>query len=191
MKNFDSMKELLISRSLQRESDIACHLPFLFLLASGEGIAQIVEFGVRTGNSTLALLLGLNEGGGENTTLYSYDINPPNVNVALKAFDGVDCTRWVFHQQDTADPNLKIPNCDLLFIDTLHTEAQVRAELCHHHMVRRWIILHDTVLFGEYGENGQPGINRAINEFLRNPYWTQRFLFQHNCGLTVLERINR
>ena len=146
--------------------------------------SSIVEFGTRTGNSTVAFLHGLesNRGG----VLHSFDINdtpytPPQ---NLKS-------TWNFTKADTKTIQ-DIPECDLFFIDTLHTAAQVRAELKFAHRVKHFIFLHDTVTFGDNGENGQTGITRAIYEFLaNNDDWQVMRHWDNNNGLLGLSRINK
>lgn len=157
--------------------DILEHLCTLRLLA--RTCSHITEFGVRTGNSTVAFLAGLPSNG----ILCSYDLDrarftPPS-DVAH---------RWSFAQADTARLEDILPT-DLLFLDTLHTYDQVTAELKHGNRARKWLVFHDTVLFGTHGEIGQPGINRAIDEFCAsNPHWKTFAACTHNNGLLVLER---
>lgn len=163
---------------MRTPSDITDHLCTLRLLATR--CTHIVEFGVRTGNSTVAFLAGLPSDG----KLVSFDINPPSF--ALPTDMG---GKWAFMQANTALLPL-IEETDLLFIDTLHTHDQVVAELKHGNQARKWIVLHDTVLFGNRGENGQPGISTAITDFLmQNPHWQIFADCLHNNGLLVLERL--
>lgn len=157
--------------------DILEHLCTLKLLA--KTCSRVTEFGVRTGNSTAAFLAGLQPLG----LLYSYDINPPNFVAAPDM-----ASRWFFYQRDTSKLS-EIAPTDLLFIDTLHTYAQVKAELKHANSVSRWLVFHDTELFGVNGELGQPGITRAIEEFqTANPHWRTFASCRHNNGLLILER---
>lgn len=159
------------------QSDISQHLCTLRLLA--RTCSHITEFGVRTGNSTVAFLAGLPPGG----ILCSYDLNPPQFPLPDDASH-----RWNFTRANTAQLENILPT-DLLFIDTLHTHDQVVAELKHGNQARKWLVFHDTVLFGTHGENGQPGITRAIDDFCaRNPHWRTFAACTHNNGLLVLER---
>lgn len=162
------------------KSDINEHLPLLSSLA--RGCRLIVEFGVRGGNSTVAMLHGLSRGL-PPAHLYSYDIRPNRA--ILPEPDGVD---WVFSQCDTSKLG-DIPDCDMLFIDTLHTEDQVRSELRHARRVGSYIALHDTVLFGQNGERGERGIMPAIREFLaEHDEWSILYDCQNNNGMMVLAR---
>ena len=166
-------------------SDINEHLGTLRQLAR-ETCGDVAEFGVRTGNSTIALLAGI-EDRKEGGTLHSYDLNPAQVTPPERAR-----SKWNFTQADTSKLNA-IPFVSLLFIDTLHTYEQVKAELRHAARVDRYLAFHDTVLFGWREEHtGAPiGINRAIFEFLLSPegrHWSVCHHNPANNGLTVLER---
>lgn len=156
--------------------DILEHLCTLRLLA--RHCWHITEFGVRTGNSTIAFLAGMPR----NAKLVSYDINQPQFTPPEDAVG-----RWTFTQADTGNlPTLQ--DTDMLFIDTLHTYDHVKRELRHANKVRQWLVFHDTVLFGTNGENNQPGINAAIREFqAANPDWLTYADCKHNNGLLILE----
>lgn len=172
-------------RRVVTPSDINEHLGTLRTLAR-QTCGDVAEFGVRTGNSTIALLAGI-EDRPEGGTLHSYDLNPAQLTPP-------DRTRakWNFTQADTSKL-AAIPYVDLLFIDTLHTYEQVKAELQHARRVNRYLAFHDTTLCGwqdeHFGTGG--GINRAIFEFLLSPqgrHWSVCHHNPANNGLTVLER---
>jgi hypothetical protein len=171
----------LFSARAASASDINQHMPRLRALASCCSV--VVEFGTRSGNSTVAFLQGL----ADRTagTLHSYDIAPQQ----FQPPELPESVAWQFHQADTTQLDT-IPACDLLFIDTLHNFEVVEAELQHHRQVARWIAFHDTVLFGSRDELGYgPGINHAIFRFLAaNHEWAVLEHHAHNCGLLVLQR---
>jgi hypothetical protein len=137
----------------------------------------IVEFGVRTGNSTCAFLAG-------GAEVHSYDLVeheflcPPDVQA-----------KWHFTQANTlllAD----IPACDLLFIDSYHSAPQVARELEHERRVRKWIALHDVIEWGLQGQGESQGIDYAVFDFLarhRLTWGVKEFLVDQ-WGLLVLER---
>lgn len=187
------MMNALIADYEQRAAaphDIQAHLPTLKALASEsakERPAVLAEFGTRSGNSTAALLAGLadSEFGG---TLHSYDI----ADVSYQPAGEHPLVRWQFHRSDTAALG-NFPHVDGLFIDTLHTAAQVEAELVHAPKVKRWIAFHDTVLFGsvDEGTGAAIGINHAIYGFLSSPEgnkWRVRSHSVESNGLLILER---
>lgn len=156
-------------------SDMLPHMAQLHDLAAQ--CSTCTEFGVRTGQSTIALLAGL----GERGELRSYDLHPPQFE-----FHAIN---WKFTQADTA--NLpSIERTDLLFIDTLHTHGQVAAELRHASHVTSYIAFHDVRMFGWQGECFQDGILPPIFDFLRaHRDWVVRDYFDSQWGMLVLERI--
>ena len=101
----------------------------------------IVEWGVRGGVSTWALLDGLKPTG----TLWSVDIIdcvvPPRVS---------EDPRWRFVVGDDLDPLIQAklpPVCDLVFIDTSHTYEQTVGELAYAlTLAPRRIVMHDYVM---------------------------------------------
>ena len=173
----------IFNRSRTISGDINEHMLRLAQLA--RECDHVTEFGVRTGMSTYSFLHGLSNK--PDAKLRSYDLhdffNVYGIHSQLK-------TDWTFHQGSTLDAPVIEPT-DLLFIDTLHTYAQVKGELEKHgNQARKYIAFHDTVAFGIVGEDNGTGINLAIQEWMRdNEHW--RVLEHHeNCnGLTILARI--
>jgi hypothetical protein len=166
-----------VAHQRPHSQDIAAHMPTLLRLA--KECETVVEFGNRTGNSTLAFLLA-------GCRTYSFDLagqqfTPPADSAHL----------WSFHQANTTTL-LDIPECDMLFIDTLHNYDVVVAELLHAPKVRRYIAFHDTVLFAYADESGPgPGIWKAVEEFIaaNKGVWELRLQHDYCNGLTVLERV--
>jgi len=176
-------------------SDIHQHLPMLRWLAANatDGIVAdrhvpgyVVEFGVRSVVSTWALLAA------RPRRLLSVDIERHgNVDVCEAVVRDAHLS-WTFWQRSTLEID-PLRECDFLFIDTLHTYTQLRAELDRHaDGVRNWIAMHDTETFGDRGMDEQtPGLKTAINEFLETrtgQAWSIAAHFTHNNGLTVLRR---
>lgn len=159
-------------------SDIQAHMPMLRYLASQS--AEVVEFGVRCGFSTISLLAGCPK------RMKSFDVNPFEHYRVLKNL-AVD-TDFTFHQIN--DLHIEPQDCDLLFIDTVHTYQQVKAELkLHGKAARKYIALHDTELYGSVGEDGKTGINKAIKWFMnQNKQWSVLAHSILDNGLTVLVR---
>jgi hypothetical protein len=167
-------------------SDINEHLPVLKKYSDECDI--IVELGVRTIVSTWAFLSG------NPKKLISVDFKHPNeygsndlplVEEISKEM-GVD---FNFILSDSRTVNL--PECDLLFIDTLHTYTQIKKELeVHSNKVKKYIILHDTVTFRINGEvNNEVGIWPAVEEFLsNNPEWVIIEELKNNNGLTIIKK---
>jgi cephalosporin hydroxylase len=160
-------------------SDIYKHLPILYKYATK--CTHITEFGTRNVTSTWAFAYSLPE------KIIFYDvINNDYIDQFLKicTAEGVDVE---FKHESTT--NVRIEETDLLFIDTMHTYAQVKAELQNHHKVKKYIILHDTTTFGEFDHTGVGvGIRPAINEFLdQNKNWKIEYETAVNNGLMVLQ----
>jgi hypothetical protein len=162
---------------------ISPHLPRLRELASKFAGQHAVEFGVKRGASSSALLLGLGPAG----KLISFDTVPTREAKALKVIAG---DRWDYRIEDSRTAN--VPTAGLVFFDSLHTYAQVAVELKHVSCLHaRMLIFHDVTTFGEIGADGETGrhswtyvpgagsvpfahqgIRPAIDEFMiANPSW--------------------
>jgi glycosyltransferase involved in cell wall biosynthesis len=165
--------------AVNTQSDINEHLPLLASLVNGK---NVVEFGVRDGNSTTAFLRGMPK------SLVSYDIFPcSRADVLAKCAQaaGID-----FRFELGSSVKVELAPTDILFIDTIHTEAQLAAELARHaDKITELIILHDTETFGERGEDGGKGLNFAVRAFLaKTDEWAELVRYAHNNGLTILHR---
>lgn len=163
-------------------TDIQLHLPILKALA--DECDTVVEFGVRDGASTRALLAS-------NANVYSYDLelnDGVNALFELAQLAGKKCGYAVGNSMD-----ITIPDVDMVFIDTLHTYTQLSAELEKHHSnVKKYIAFHDTYTFGltsEMNIDTYRGLLTAIIEFMIvHPEWKFKYHTQLNNGFTVLER---
>lgn len=169
------------------------HLPRLRALAEGCDVA--VEFGVKHGASSSALLMGARR-------VVSYDIVESPQARELEQV----APHWEYRIEDSR--TAEIPECDLLLIDSLHTYQQCRAELEHAaDLVRHWLIFHDVLTFGSVGADGETGeqlwtyrngesvpqeclgIRPAIDELMiRDPMWCIAASYTDSHGLLVLER---
>lgn len=80
---------------------------------------------------------------------------------------------------------------DLLFLNTVHTGERVMQQLqSYAKFVKRYIVLHNTQIYGERGEDGQIGIMVAARGFMRsNPEWSVVYHTIDQYGLTVLSRL--
>lgn len=172
-----TMAELYASHRAT-STDIHEHLATLKLY--GDKVKTITEFGVKGGASTCAWLTTKPE------RLTCYDIRtdclPEPVRTVYEAYAAEHMVDFRLIWAD--DLKVEIEVTDLLFIDTEHTYAQLRAELERHEQrVAKFIIMHDTVF--------SQGCWRAVMVFLlTNPQWKMREHFDYNNGLTVLERDN-
>lgn len=163
------------------------HMPVLRALASDCEVC--VEFGVRTGNSSVALLAGC------KGKVYSYEIEVrPEWHRPIQEAAG---DKWVLTYQRSEQAD--VPPCDLLLHDSFHNYAQVRAELeAHAGKVRKYLVFHDSVKNaisgGENHTRGNfnpdlAGFRLAVDELMiRDPSWFIKAHYPHSDGLLVLER---
>lgn len=167
-------------------SDINEHLPTLKRYS--EECETIVEMGVRTIVSTWAFLLG------NPKKLISVDYKHPSEynSVDLPLVESIAKEKNIDYEFILSDSRtVEIPECDLLFIDTLHTYPQIKKELeVHHNKVKKYLVFHDTETFRTKGETpNEVGIWPAIEEFLlENTNWQIHEVFQNNNGLTILKK---
>lgn len=165
-------------------NDISEHLPLFALLVHEFDLKRIVELGTRSGNSTLVLLEAARQVGG---SVLSMDVEP-----CLEAHQrvkdaGLD-SLWSFWQaNDLEVPSSQIPQpIDLLFIDTLHTYTQLKAELTKYAPLVRsggWIVIHDYVAFN--------GLTDAVQEYVvQHPSRFRFYPFANQNGLAMLRACN-
>lgn len=179
-----------------RPSEIHEHLPTIRRYA--EQCEHVTEMGVSAGKSSWAIVAARPK----RHRLYDINAaceNPVRKQLALEA--GID---YLFHAADTGNPATVIEPTDLLFIDTWHTYDQLKREFeLHASKVRKFIILHDTTIFGDTPEPGyyngvmvplanpDKGLWPAVLEFLAaNKEWQVLERFHNNSGLTVLGKFN-
>jgi predicted O-methyltransferase YrrM len=145
-------------------SDIQGHMEFLYTSALERPV--MVELGVRSGNSTCALLAAVEKNG--LGSLWSVDISEPDVPeswYALKYWHLLVC------DDTSTNARLWLPSAiDLLFIDTSHTVAQTLMELeLYVPRVRPGglVLLHDTEwLYPDVQLSGPIGdVAKALDEY--------------------------
>lgn len=151
--------------------DMAPHYRTLIRLATAA--KTIIEWGVRGGVSTWALLEGLPPDG----RLFSVDIIPCIVPPRVS-----EDPRWTFIVGDDLSPEvgLQLPEqADLVFIDTEHTYEQASAELLlAEQFLPKRIVLHDV---------NQPQMRRAVDDFCTAHNWLV-VAYEDPFGLATLER---
>lgn len=158
--------------------NIGEHCPTLRLLAME--CEAVTEFGTDSAVSTTAFLAG------QPRRLTTIDLVSSPEAEELKPFAGR--THLEIIHGDSLMMN--IAHTDLLLIDSKHTFAQLAAELERHaEKVQRWIVLHDTVTFGETGEDGGRGLIPALREFLEaHQEWRIVAEYRNSHGLTVIRK---
>lgn len=163
----------------EKRSDIFKHLPDLKRYSSMS--EHVTEFGIRKGNSTIALLAG------RPKRLVSYDIRPKIKYEMLREL--AKPTEFILKIENTL--KTVIEPTDFLFIDTYHTYTQIKKELeLHGNVPRKFLAFHDTRTYGSRGEDKKrPGIMAGINEFIdSNPHWKIDLVKKNNNGFIVLVR---
>jgi hypothetical protein len=120
-------------------------------------------------------------------TLYSCDIY--HLETTYDLINPYFGERFVRYHGSSFDFDL-IEEADLLFVDSHHTYETVSKELSlHGHKIKKYIMFHDTVAYGEIGEDGGVGILKAIHEFLEaNPEWKIVHQVDYNNGFMIIER---
>lgn len=188
--------EEIYLRNCQTTSDINEHLPILRGYSST--CKHITEMGVRGACSTWAFL----SSGAEK--IVSYDIHKDDSIYEVIYYANEYGLDFNFIQSDVL--KIEIDNTELLFIDTLHTYNQLSKELdLHSEKVSKFIILHDTLLYGFMDEfiydhaseeikstpTTKQGIWDAVVDFLSSEKGSDWYVFEkfaNNNGLTILKR---
>lgn len=188
--------EQIYKRHLERQHPTTLHLPRLRALA--EGLELVVEFGVRIGASSSALLMGA-------AHVISFDIEETPQARELESA----APHWDYRLESSLETNPIV--CDGLFVDSFHTYEQCRGELQRHaDNVRGWIAFHDTLTFGSVGGIGNTGqqmwdygkhrgqtvppeflgIRPAIDELMiRDSSWRIEAHYLDAHGMLVLRRV--
>jgi|TARA_B110000879_G_scaffold149404_1_gene193649 hypothetical protein len=189
--DWNQLIETEYQSELNTKSDINEHVHDLLTLANN--CTHVTEFGSRFGSSTKAFLKA-------PVTLRAYDleIHEPLMNlfkIARKVGKDVE-----YSKGNTL--SILIEPTDMIFIDTWHSQKQLRDELqLHGNAARKYLVFHDTHTYGvrdeqkDWAQNPNrkalphQGLLPAIIDFvIKNPHWTFKMHKSVNNGLTVLER---
>lgn len=181
----------LYQQELRTKSDINEHLHDLYTLACD--CTHVTEMGSRFGASTKALL-----NAPVSLRAYDLEIHQPLMDlfkIARKAGKDVE-----YMQGNTLE--ILIEPTDMIFIDTWHSQQQLRDELkLHGNAARRYLVFHDTHTYGVRDEQvdwaanpnrkaiaGQGLLSAIIDFVIENPHWHFKKHKTNNNGLTILER---
>ena len=170
----------------RRQTDINFHLPKLYELAMH--CHHVTEFGVRDGESSRAFLYAATRKIGPILRSYDIDVSP--------------IAKWLFEDAKTEGADVRyykgntlevdIEPTEMLFIDTLHTYEQLKAELDRHAgKVAKYLVFHDTKNMGLGAWDTEPrGLLNAIIDFMIvRPEWIPYYNTINNNGLLVLKKI--
>lgn len=161
--------------------DLNEHMDVLRALTDQAG-GVVVELTGRR-ESTLAFLAGRPQ----KVVAYSTEVD----NHCYKAAHLVsDTTQFVPLNYQMGALVLDLPDNDLCFIDTYHRYDQITQELnTYSPHCRRFIVLHDTEIYGQRGDDNGLGLIQAIGEFTEaHPEWAVIDHTKQQFGLTVLSR---
>lgn len=142
--------------------DITEQLPLLYNEACQPGV-QVIELGVRTGNSTAAFLAAAQAWDGD---VWSVDVEEPLVPRHWRALPF-----WHLLVADDLSPQALAfcpGSADVLFIDTSHYYEQTLQELrAYVPRVRPGgvVLMHDTKAAGTRFGPGWPEVSRALNDW--------------------------
>lgn len=201
------MIDALFQRHKNRRSDINEHMTTLKEYAMQ--CESVLELGVRKVVSSWAFAYGLLQNGSDRKLLFCNDVSPCDIQ-QLKT----ECEKAsiILQYEWCSDLDLHVEDnsFDMVFIDTLHVYGQLKRELNKFGKVaKKYIVLHDTTVDGEYGEairchmnvselskqTGIPadeltkGLRYALDEFLSTHVeWSVCEVFTNNNGLTILKR---
>lgn len=187
-------------------SDINEHLLTLSKYASE--CESVFETGVRGCISSWAFTNGLLNNNSTNKKLFMNDIIVCNIQELLTVTNNLPIKidyQWINNLQLELSEKF-----DLTFIDTWHIYGQLKRELEKFAPItNKYIIMHDTIVDGIYGETIRCGwdaskqsqetgipveeINKglwpAVEEFVNNnPEWYIKEHFINNNGLTILAK---
>ncbi len=170
-------------KAAKTPGDFNEHVPTLRELASR--CDHVTEFGGRRGVSSVAILAA------QPKRFVTYDLNREgDVESLLKLKGKCDYDFRIGDFGGASASQSEIEETDLLFIDSKHTGEHLLAELMTAATnVRRWIALHDTVAYGDRGEDGSQGLLAGVRTFLKeHREWTVVRHDRNNNGLMVLSR---
>jgi hypothetical protein len=164
----------LYEQACRMPSDINEHLPALKELVAGK---TVLELGTRTGNSSTAFIAG------RPKELVSVDLDFSRLDPQIPAGAILSGVPWTRIERDSRIPFDR--KFDVVFFDTLHTEAHLAAEI-EAHGDADILVFHDTTTNWTDGENGGPGLKNAIEKLI-GKYEAQEFT--RNNGLMILTRV--
>ncbi len=177
-------------------ADISAHLWSLYWLARTLPIRTAVELGVRSGDSTRALLAAAEDIG--IAVVYSFDMagDAYRVREVTEGYGLPWFDRWICEKSDSVSAAKKFIGgdwIDMVFVDTDHSFQTTIAEIAAWHKLVRVggiMAFHDVGL----DEPGRDGVSPAIRQFLQvqGDRWTyeeHRHVAEGDCGLGWMTRV--
>tara|TARA_R110000822_G_scaffold257586_1_gene383135 strand:- start:505 stop:1167 length:663 start_codon:yes stop_codon:yes gene_type:complete len=212
-KNLNAENELQYQYELvcKKNNDMTPYGPILHYI--GTNVSSVIEMGIgplSLGlNSTWCLLQGLYESPFTGDKKFiSYDILEDPININIYDAQKVAIELGIDFKFMIADSGtVIIDKADLLFIDTEHTYQHLIKELrLHSPKIEKYILIHDTSApygnwedwpfnherRGELANSPEKyGLWPAVVDFLQeNKEWKLNKRYEHNHGLTIIERVS-
>lgn len=166
----------------KRATDIHQHLVTLYELVTSIKAQLVIELGVNTGESTIALLEAVHVTDGVVVSVDTQDL--PQTKPMLHRYGLTG--RWAFYLAEDIAFGLRWPKdekADLIFVDTSHQYQQTKREIEVYEPILRpggIMVFHDTVTYHD-------GVQKPINEFLETHPWP--YENRKNCnGLGILRK---
>ena len=203
-----NMYHEMVQKTLYGHGDTNQHMLTISSLAIANKCKNIIELGVRFGDSTVPLLFAATVLG-ENSRVTSVDIESPEeqskrIGKPIADFNEEFNSRWKFVKQDAIsflkEQEEKI---DLIFIDDWHGEGHVFEELTIIDKLidnTSLILLHDAMYYGNhpnYNESVMPeghefegkGVYGALMRFVEEYPNYEYCTIPINHGLTILRKV--
>lgn len=175
--------EQLLIWTIEQPRDLNKHLRTLQEYASR--CSHVTEMSKRR-ESTVALAAA-----GVDRLISFQEEQDELLDLLFTSMDGKTSTAWTYTKISSFDNGIPaIPDTDMLFIDTRHNGKRLRLELQQALLhVRKYIVIHDTVLYGSKGDDGGDGLIAAMQEMLvANREWFVAYHTKDQFGLTVLSK---
>ena len=159
-KHMDAMRHISQIREVEFIADLSGRKESLIAFAAGMRGRKILSFNTEGDSVELQHLLSITQG------------------VEL-------VSRW-----PTVEEYNAFPETDCVFLDTRHTYDELRMQLDKCGLKsRRFIIMHDTDVYGKTGEDGMRGLHDAIREFMElHPEWKVVGHTNTQYGYSVLSK---
>ena len=165
-----------LEAAMLERTDISEHLMTLYMLTKHFKLSTVLELGVRSGESTIALLSAAKDIAGTVTSIDIMDCPEATAKV-----DSLGLSKWWrFIKGDDLEVEWN-ESIDHLFIDTAHTYEQTLKELQRFEpQVKNGgvVTLHDIVAF--------PDVVKAINDYVVGRRDLQLYRYFNNNGLFVI-----
>lgn len=162
--------------SIEPNASITPHLPTLEMLVTSNNLKRVIEIGVCKGNSTLTFLRALNK---TNGRLVSIDKEPLTIALSL-----IKNPNWKFIQSLSQHVKIDFKSIDLLFIDSEHSEIQLKTEL---HMFAPFVRSGGFIVMHDINKTCNAEMYPAYSKFLTEHPDYKVWYYENSQGLAVIQ----